>query len=148
MKPSLNCYNLIKSFEGYSAKAYPDPGTGGQPFTIGYGTTRIDGHPVPIDLEITQEQALNYLEFDVDKTAEEVNKLLQISVSQSQFDALVSFAYNVGTANLAKSSLLRLVNLGHFDDASDEFLKWNRAAGRVLVGLTKRRSAERTLFLS
>ncbi|WP_396189788.1 lysozyme [Flavobacterium sp.] len=147
MTPSDKCYDLIKSFEGCKLKAYPDPGTHAEPWTIGYGTTKIDGKPVPHDLTITQEQANHYLQLEVDEKAKGVNNLLKVDVTQSQFDALVSFAYNCGLGNLEKSSLLRYFNAGNSKAAADEFLKWNKAAGQVMSGLTRRREAERTLFL-
>lgn len=148
MQPSKQCYDLIKSFEGLYLHAYPDPGTHGAPFTIGYGTTRIDGKPVDPNLTITKEQAEQYLEFEVNEKAKAVDSLLEIPVTQGQYDALVSFAYNCGVGNLKSSTLLRLVNSGDIANAADQFLRWNRAAGRVLPGLTRRRQAERELFLS
>lgn len=145
MEASNNCYDLIEKFEGLYLHEYLCPA--GVP-TIGYGTTRIDSKPIPTGLTITQEQADYYLQLDVDKTANEVNNLIQVQVSQNQFDALVSLAYNIGTTALKNSTLLRLLNSGNSSAAADQFLRWNKAAGHELPGLTRRRKAERELFLS
>lgn len=137
--------NLIKSFEGLRLKAYPDPGTGGAPWTIGYGST---GPNVKKGTVITESVAEGMLRHDLKKFEDVVNKNVHVQLTQGQFDALVSFTYNCGPGNFLKSSLLRDVNAGKFDDAADEFAKWNRAAGRVLPGLTRRRAAEADLFRS
>lgn len=136
--------DLIKSCEGCRLEAYPDPGTGGDPWTIGYG------HTGGIDkgMTITQEQADEFLVSDIAIVAGGVDNLVTFDLTPNQFAAIVCFAYNVGLDNLAKSTLLRCVNAGHPQDAAQEFLKWDRAAGIVMAGLTARRQAERQLFLS
>ena len=133
---------LIKSFEGLRLEAYPDPATGGDPWTIGYGHT---GEVRP-DMVITEAEAEQLLRQDIVQFEMCVNRLLQVSVTQGQFDALVSFAFNLGCGNLRKSTLLRKLNAGDADGAAAEFAVWNRAAGRVMAGLTRRREAERDLF--
>ena len=141
MKISDAGLNLIKEFEGCRLKAYPDPATGGKPWTIGYGHTK---GVQPGDV-ITQAQADAFLREDVAEFERSVNKLAPIT-TQSQFDALVSFAFNLGAANLEKSTLLKKHRAGDYAGASQEFVKWNRAAGRVMAGLTRRRLAEAELY--
>lgn len=148
MKMSDSGKQLIRESEGLRLKSYPDPGTGGFPFTIAYGTTVIKGKPVKLGMTCTKEQAEEYLTDDLVKFETEVCDLVKVKLTQGQFDALVDFAYNVGSNNLRKSTLLKLLNAGDYTGASNEFLKWNKAAGKVLAGLTKRRAAERNLFIS
>lgn len=136
---------LIKAAEGCEFTAYPDPGTGGDPWTIGYGHT---GPEVKPGLTITQAIANAYLALDCAKFEKAVSGMVTIPVTDNQFSALVSFAYNVGPGNLKASTLLKKLNAKDIPGAADEFLKWNKAAGKVLAGLTKRREAERKLFLS
>ena len=144
MIPSQNCYDLIKNFEGCELEAYPDPATGGEPITIGYGHTG----GVKLGEVITQEQADEYLISDVKRFADAVNQMVTVPITQSEFDALCSFAFNLGIGNLRNSTLLRKLNSGNKDSAANQFLVWNMAGGRVMAGLTRRREAERTLFLS
>ena len=148
MKVSKAGLDLIKSFEGFSSKAYPDPATGGKPYTIGHGTTVYpDGKLVKLGDICTAKQAEQYLIHDCELFEATVNKCAP-NVNQNQFDALVSLCYNIGSANLQNSTLIKKLNRGDIAGAADEFLKWNKAAGRVMVGLTRRRQAERKLFLS
>lgn len=135
---------LIKSFEGCELEAYPDPGTGGEPWTIGFGHT---GSVYP-GQTITAEEAEALLEADVEKFSQCVEEMLEVEVSQDQFDALVCFAYNVGCKALRGSTLLKLVNAGEFDAAAKQFLRWNKAGGKVMAGLTRRRQAESDLFIA
>lgn len=142
--------NLIKSFEGLRLKAYPDPATKAEPYTIGYGTTIYNGvKKVQLGDVITEKQAEAYLLFDVDKFSKGVSKLLQKPLSDNQFGAITSFAYNVGLTNFKSSNLLKKINNNPNDySIKDEFLRWNRANGKVLMGLTKRRKAESLLYFS
>lgn len=78
----------------------------------------------------------------------DVLKIVKAKLTQGQFDALVSFAYNVGSRALSTSTLLKKLNAGDIKGAADEFLRWNKAGGKVMNGLTRRREAERALFLS
>jgi lysozyme len=135
---------LIKDFEGFRASAYICPA--GVP-TIGYGTTRINGRPVKAGLKITTDEADQFLEEDLKVFEDVVNNSVSIEITQNQFDALVCFVYNVGSGNFKKSTLLKLVNSGDLSEAADQFLRWNKAGGKVLSGLTRRRKAERELFL-
>lgn len=142
-KPGLN---LIKSFEGLFLKPYLCPA---KVPTIGYGTiTYPNGQKVALtDPEITESQAEEYLEHEINEKTSGVNKYVKIPISQNQFDALVSFAYNVGLGALQKSTLLKLLNAGDVSGAAEQFLRWNKAGGVELKGLTRRREAERSLFL-
>lgn len=140
---------MIKGFEGCRLTAYPDPGTGGAPWTIGYGWTYpVDGKPIKLGMKIDQATADRLLKTGLVSYENDVLKLVKVKLSQNQFDALVSFVYNVGSRALSTSTLLKKLNAGDIKGAADEFLRWNKAGGKVLNGLTRRREAERALFLS
>ena len=141
---SKNGLHLTEQFEGLRLTAYPDPGTGGAPWTIGYGHTGPDVHP---GLTITQQQAENLLARDIQTASDAVNRLVKYELTQEEFDALVDFTYNCGAGNLQISTLLKKVNAGDMVGASKEFAKWNLANGHVLQGLVNRRQAEMRLFL-
>lgn len=143
MKLSQRGIDLIKQFEGYSSKAYPDPATGGVPWTIGYGTTR----GVKPGMVITAEQAEKMLRDDVAKFESGVSSLITAPTTQGQFDAMVSLAYNIGLGNFGKSTLLKKHNARCYTCAADQFRVWNRANGKVMNGLTKRRAAEREVYM-
>lgn len=136
--------NLIKEFEGFRATAYICPAG---VVTIGYGTTQILGTPVQLGTQITTHEAERFLEEDLKKFETAVNKNVSVELTQNQFDAVVSFVYNVGIGNFIKSTLLKKLNAAKFAEAANEFLKWNKANKKVLAGLTRRRAAERELFL-
>jgi lysozyme len=140
MTPSPRCVELVKHFEGFRAKPYRCPA--GVP-TIGYGHT--EGVSLS-DPPITREPAAALLEGDLAVFAAGVARLLTVPVAQNQFDALVSFAYNVGLGNLQRSTLLKMVNSGDLASAAREFAKWTKAKGVELPGLVRRRAAERALF--
>lgn len=131
--------DLIKQFEGLYLKAYRCPA--GVP-TIGYGHTA----GVAMGQTITQQQADDYLRRDVRQFERAVARLVTVPLTQGQFDALVSFAFNLGDGALAQSTLLRLLNAGDYAGAAAQFDRWNKAGGRVLPGLVRRRAAERALF--
>lgn len=133
---------LITSFEGTRLAAYPDPATGGDPWTIGVGHT---GPEVRKGLTITLAQADELLESDLRRFEAAVNRLAP-KTTQAQFDALVSFAFNVGDAALAKSTLLKKHNAGDLDGAAAQFALWNKANGKVMAGLTRRRAAEARMY--
>ena len=141
---SKNGLHLTEQFEGLRLTAYPDPGTGGAPWTIGYGHTGPDVHP---GLTITQQQAENLLARDIQTASDAVNRLVKYELTQEEFDALVDFTYNCGAGNLKISTLLKKVNAGDMVGASKEFAKWNLANGHILQGLVNRRQAEMRLFL-
>lgn len=147
MIPSQNCLNLIKEFEGCRLAAYYDPGTGNLPITIGYGSTyKKDGSRFVITDKISQSEADMLLEWEVDNKALIVAKLLP-NLNQNQFDAVVSFAYNLGVGNLQKSTLFARMKVNPNDPAiRDEFVKWNKSGGKIISGLTRRRLAEWALY--
>lgn len=135
---------LIKSFEGLELEAYPDPGTGGKPWTIGWGHT---GAVKPGDV-ITEAEADRLFDEDTDRFEAAVDRLTRGIATDNQFDALVSFAYNVGEGDggLKTSTLLQLHNEGDYAGAAAQFARWNKADGRVMKGLTRRRAAEADLY--
>lgn len=135
---------LIKEFEGFRATAYLCPAG---VWTVGYGTTRIGGKPVKDGTKITTEEAETFLEQDLKRFEDGVNRLVQVEITQNQFDALVSFVYNLGIGSLQKSTLLKKLNAGLFAEAAEQFLKWDKSDGKSLPGLARRRKAERDLFL-
>jgi lysozyme len=151
MTPSESCTKLIQQFEGCAKKqpdgtfiAYPDPGTGGDPWTIGWGST---GPDIKTGLVWTQQQCDDRFAQHLADFAKQVSALLgNARTSQNQFDALVSFAYNVGTGALKGSTLLKKHLAGDYAGAAAEFARWNKAAGKVLPGLTRRRTAEAALY--
>lgn len=148
MRASKTGVSIIKKYEGFSAAPYLCPA--GVP-TIGYGNTFYpDGRKVSMsDSKLTEVQATQMLILLVDSFSEKVDKLIKTQLNQNQFDSLVSFAYNVGVGNLQKSTLLKKVNTNPNDKSiRDEFLKWNKAGGKVLNGLVKRRLEESDLYFT
>lgn len=150
LKPSEAALSLIKSFEGLhklrgdgKVEAYPDPGTGGDPWTIGWGST---GPGIKKGTVWTREMADARFEGDVNKFAAGVAHLVGKDTAQHEFDALVSFAYNVGLGALSKSTLLKKHNAGDKAGAAKEFGKWINAGGRPMKGLIRRREAEAKLY--
>jgi len=141
---------LIHQFEGCKLTAYPDPGTGGAPWTIGWGsTTDENGKPIAPGTVWTQERADKRFVQHLGQFERQVIRLLGgaiASTTQSQFDALVSFAYNVGATALGGSTLLKKHKAGDYVGAAAEFARWNKAGGRVMAGLTRRRTAEAELY--
>lgn len=137
---------LIKQFEGCKLTAYQDSvGV----WTIGYGWTKpVDGKPIRAGMTINQETAERLLKTGLVSYESDVSRLVKVGLTQGQFDALVSFTYNLGARSLSTSTLLRKLNAEDYAGAADEFLRWNKAGGKVLNGLTRRREAERALFLS
>lgn len=153
MTPSAACVHLIQQFEGCARRqpdgsfsAYPDPGTGGAPWTIGWGTTGADVHA---GLVWTQAQCDARFESDLAAFGARVAAVIgSAPTTQHQFDAMVSFAYNLGIQNLANSTLLRLHKAGDHAGAQAQFVHWDEAAGKVLPGLLRRRQAEAALYAS
>ena len=131
--------NLIKDFEGCRLKAYLCPAG---VWTIGYGHTQ----GVKPDMVINQLQAERFLRQDLKRFEDAVTSLVKVPITLNQFSALVSFAYNVGVGALYDSTLLRKLNKKDYKGAANEFLRWNKAGGKVLPGLTRRRLAEKDLF--
>lgn len=154
---------LIQEFEGYakarpdgSVEAYPDPATGGAPWTIGWGsTTDESGQPVKAGTVWSKDRAAARFADHVGEFAEQVWSLVKdVPTKQNQFDSLVSFAYNVGAdidadtvaEGLGDSTLLKKHRAGDYAGAQAQFAAWNKAAGKVMPGLTRRRAAEAALY--
>lgn len=138
---------LIKSFEGFRAKAYLDPvGI----WTIGYGTTAAAGIGVTphTGLTITEAQGSAFLASALDKFSAQIKPLIAHPISENQWAACLSLAYNIGPGAFGKSTVLRKINAGDMAGAADAILLWNKAGGNVLNGLVRRRAAERELFLT
>lgn len=147
MKTSDRGIALIKAHEGLRLEAYPDPAHGWKVATIGFGHTTAAGPPkVERGMKITEAGADAILRQDLAKFERYVLDAVKVPLSQNEFDALVSFTFNLGPGNLRSSTLLRKLNAGDRAGAADEFLKWTRAGGKTLPGLVKRREAERALF--
>ena len=147
-KTSDKGIELIKRFEGLSLKPYLCPAN--VP-TIGYGNTFYkNGKKVTLnDKPITEQKAVEMLRQSLEKFEQYVDSYTTDSITQNQFDALVSFCYNLGPANLKSSTLLKKVNANTNDETiKDEFLNWTKAGGRKLAGLVKRREAEAALYFS
>ena len=144
MKTSDRGVALIKAHEGLRLQAYQDPvGV----WTIGYGHTTAAGPPkVERGMKITDAGADAILRQDLAKFEGYVSSAVKVPLNQNEFDALVSFTFNLGPGNLRSSTLLKKLNAGDRAGAADEFLKWTKAGGKTLPGLVKRREAERALF--
>ncbi|MCS4234426.1 lysozyme [Stenotrophomonas sp. BIGb0135] len=137
--------SLIKKWEGCRLAAYPDPGSGGHPWTIGYGAT---GPGIKNGVTWTQAQADDRLALDVDRFLKGVRSVLKKPATDAQLGAMTSLAYNIGVKAFANSTLLRKFNAGDVAGAAAEFPRWNRAAGKVMKGLTNRRLDEQGVFRS
>lgn len=135
--------DLIKSFEGLKLTAYLCPAN--VP-TIGYGTTKGLTRADVGKKTITEAEATRLLQQDVARFEVAVDRLVKVKLTENQRGALVSFTYNLGEGNFGSSTLLKKVNAGDFKAAASEFARWDKAAGRVLAGLTRRRAAEAALF--
>jgi lysozyme len=142
MKTSEQGLDLIRNAEGLCLAAYLCPAG---ILTIGYGHT---GPDVKTGQKINAEQANELLVKDVERFEKAVNELVTVPIKQGMFDALISFSFNLGAGALKGSTLLKKLNAHDINGAADEFLKWNKAKGRVLKGLTARRKSERELFLA
>jgi lysozyme len=138
--------DLIKSFEGLKLLPYL---CSAKVPTIGYGTTFYeDGRKVSLqDPQITEARAEQLLATHLGAFAAKVEKMVSVPMTDNQFAALCSFAYNCGPANLASSTLLKKMNAQDYAGAAQEFEKWNKAGGKALTGLTRRRQAEKALFM-
>lgn len=141
---SENGIALIKRFESLRLEAYQDAvGV----WTIGYGWTGpVEGIPVHNGMLITDDTAEILLRNGVPQYERAINHLVTVSLNQNRFDALVSLAWNIGPGAFERSTLLKKLNAGDMDGAAAEFLRWNKAGGKVLPGLVTRRKTESTLF--
>lgn len=145
--------NLIMQFEGCAKllpngtyMAYPDPGTGNAPWTIGWGSTRgFDGQPIAPGTVWTQTQCDRKLEIDLAEYADEVAVAIgNAPTTQAQFDAMVSFHYNTGA--IGRATLTKRHKARDYEGAANEFKRWNKAGGRVMKGLVRRRRSEEELY--
>ena len=139
MKVSQECVNLVKFFEGFEGKAYLCPAN---VWTIGYGRTRN----VQEGDRITEVQAERDLLEELEEFAEQVLNSVKVELTQNELDALTSWTYNLGVGNLNSSTLLKKLNAGDKNSVPSEMIRWNKAAGKVLAGLTRRREAEAKLW--
>lgn len=145
MKLNKAGIDLIKNFESLRLQAYPDPGTGGKPYTVGYGATGKDIGPTTVwNLAKAEDDLANRLA----ALSKKLVDLIEADLNDNQFSAIVSLVYNIGIGNFSKSSMLKLLNSGSIDLASEQFTVWGKAAGKEMPGLLRRRQAEKSLFLS
>ncbi|MBD8109108.1 lysozyme [Erwinia persicina] len=140
MKTGEKGLELIKHFEGLQRKAYLCPAG---VWTIGYGHTG----GVQSGDEISTEQADLFLLQDIAASEYAVNRYVTVPLTQHQFDALVSFTFNLGSGNLHTSTLLKKLNAGDYSGAAEEFQRWVNAGGKKMAGLVRRREAEKSLFM-
>lgn len=140
----MNAAEIIRESEGLRLKAYPDPGSGGIPWTIGYGHTK----GVKKGDTCTIEQANAWLADDMAEAFAIVDKAVKVPLTDKQRDALCSFVFNVGGGAFQKSTMLKLLNQGKYSEAADQFPRWTFASGKSMRGLVIRRGKERALFLS
>ena len=137
--------DLIKEFEGWRAKAYKCPAG---VWTIGYGHTSMAGAPtVKPGMVITREEGEQILRRDLKIYEDGVKTAIRVPLNSNQFSACVSLCYNIGVGGFRKSSVARFCNQSQWQKAADAFALWNKAGGRVLPGLTRRRAAEASLFM-
>ena len=136
---------LIKSFEGLGLEAYLCPSS---ILTIGYGHTgKVRGSKITLQTTITPEEAETLLKEDLTRFEKAVDSLVKVPLNSNQFDALVSFVFNIGINAFSGSTLLKLLNSGNYKDASQQFKRWIYGNGKkALEGLVKRRTAEEKLF--
>jgi len=140
MEISQDGIDLIKKFEGFSSRAYLCPAG---VLTIGFGHTGKDIKRTDI---ITEENAEDLLKSDLAWVEEVINEKTKTELTQNQFDALCSLVYNIGASAFSNSTLLRLINAGNLAAVPAQFLRWDKANGKPLAGLTRRREAEKKLW--
>ena len=146
MKMSNEGLELLKEHEGVRKEIYLDPiglPTGG----VGHLLKGEEVQKFPVGTPLSDEQVDEWLRQDIREAEEAVSELVTVELTQGQFDALVSFVFNVGSGNLKKSQLLRLINAGEYDRASNQFSRWVFAGGQRFRGLERRREDERNLFI-
>jgi len=139
MNVTQNCVDLVKHFEGFKANAYLCPAN---VWTIGYGRTRN----VKEGDIVNEAQAERDLLEELEEFSHQVLHVVKVELTQNELDALTSWTYNLGVGNLQSSTLLKKLNSGDKDSVPSEMLRWNKAGGEVLAGLTRRREAEAELW--
>jgi len=143
MQISHNGIEFLKDAEGFRDKAYRDSvGV----WTVGYGTTRIYGKPVEAGQTCTQNEAELWLTADTASVQTAINRSVRAPLRQNQYDALVSFVYNIGIQAFQNSTMLKKLNAGDYSGAAAEFPRWDKAGGQVIPGLHSRRLREQSLF--
>lgn len=140
MRISQNGLELIKEFEGFSATPYV---CAGGKVTVGFGHTNTASMKMK---PITKRDGEALLKQDLREAEATVERLVKVDLTQNQFDALISFVFNVGAGALAKSTLLKLLNKGNYEAVPAQLMRWNKANGKPLAGLTRRRQAEGVLW--
>ena len=158
MKVSDKCIHMIMHHEGVRSKPYQCPAL---LWTVGVGHVIDPTHakvpmadrkqlPIPAgwDRVLSNDEIMDILKADLNRFEQGVLRLIKVPLTQGQFDALVSFSFNVGLGNLQNSTLRMKVNRGDFEGASEQFLVWTKAGGKVLKGLVTRRTDEQALFNS
>lgn len=143
MSALAHAVSLVKKWEGCRLEAYPDPATGGDPWTIGWGST---GPGIKKGVRWSQAQADDRLAIDVDRFMKGVRSVLRKPATDAQLGAMTSLAYNIGVGAFKDSTLLRKFNAGDIAGAAAEFPKWRRANGKVMQGLVNRRADEQKVF--
>jgi lysozyme len=151
MTPGPDCIKLVQEFEGFArdlhdgrVQAYPDPATGGDPWSIGFGST---GPDIKKGTIWTRKQAEDRFKAHLAEFGAKVERLIGgAPTTQHEFDSMVALAYNVGTGNFASSTLLKKHKARDYEGAAAEFAKWNRANKKPMAGLTRRRAAEAALY--
>jgi lysozyme len=158
MNVSDKCIHMIMHHEGVRSKPYQCPAL---LWTVGVGHVIDPTHakvpiadrkalPIPAgwDRVLSNDEIMDILKKDLNRFEQGVDRLIKVPLTQGQFDALVSFSFNVGLGNLQNSTLRMKVNRGEFEGAAEQFLVWTKAGGKVLKGLVTRRTDEQALFLS
>lgn len=144
MKTSADGIEHIKEFEGFRSKRYLCPAN---KWTIGYGHVIVDSERATLwNVELTEDQATKLLMKDLVRFEDAVLEQVTVPLTQGQFDALVSFAYNLGDAKLRSSTLLKLLNAGDYDGARKQINRWVYSNGKKLEGLIRRRARETEMF--
>ena len=143
MKFSAAGMELLKRFEGFRNRVYLD--VAGLP-TIGYGHRLLHSDSFPNGID--EPQAANLLACDVRDAEQAVERMVKVTLTQGQFDALVDFTFNLGARRLASSTLLKSLNAGRYDDAAEQLLRWDHAGGQEMAALKSRREAEAALWRS
>lgn len=143
MRTSREGKKLIEYFEGRKRAVYPDPATGGAPWTVGIGHTGPDVKKGDVWTDAQIDAAFTK---DLQRFEQGVEKYVTVNLDQNQFDALVAFSFNVGLGNLQSSTLLKMLNAGDYSGAAGQFQRWDKAAGKSMLGLRRRRAAEAAMF--
>lgn len=140
-------FELIKKFEGVRNVVYLDP-VNKPTVGIGHLLTIDERKKWKVGTRLSDSVIQELFEKDIDRFENAVERLVKVPITDNQFAALVSFMYNIGEGAFKESTLLRLLNQRKYKEASQQFARWNRAGGKILLGLTRRRAAEAKLFMS